>query len=288
VAKIAVIDIGSNSVRLMVMTNGKTLYKRINTTRLGEGLASTGALSPSAILRTSSAVRDFYLEAVGENCGSVFAFATSAVRSALNGGELVSAVRALCPLEVDVISGEKEAEIGLLGAVGDVDGGILDVGGGSSELIYRVNGQIKYSYSLNMGVVRLFDFCGRDEKKLIEKINSAVSEYGDIKITVPVYGIGGSATSLAAVKNKLKVYSPSAVEGTEITAEEAERLGRELLAMSPERIVEEYPSVPYSRAEVLGGGALLISAILIRTGIEKIIVSERDNLEGYAAIRGLI
>lgn len=272
----------------MVMSNGKTLYKRVNTTRLGEGLASSGRLLPAAVLRTAAAVRDFYDEADKAGCVKIAAFATAAVRSASNGDDFVNAVRAVCPIEVDVISGEQEAEIGLIGAAGYSDGGILDVGGASSELTFRKNGVVEYSRSVDVGAVRLFDSCKRNAELLKREIASAVSAYGDVKVAVPVYGVGGTATSLAAVKNKLKEYSPAAVEGTTISADEAEEIGLKLLSSPVEKITEDYPCVPYARAEILGGGALLISGILERTDIDKITVSERDNLEGYAITRGLV
>lgn len=287
-SKIAVIDIGSNSVRLMVMSNGKTLYKRVNTTRLGEGLSASGKLLPAAIARTAAAVKDFYAEADNAGCVKIAAFATAAVRSASNGGEFVKTVGAECPLKVDVISGKAEAEIGLIGAAGYSDGGILDVGGASSELTFRLNGKIGYSHSADIGAVRLFDMCGRDCGLLLKAINSAVRAFGDVKVPVPVYGVGGTATSLAAVKNNLREYSPAVVEGTEISADEAEETGRKLLLTPVKEITEKYPCVPYARAEILGGGALLISAVLRAAGVNKITVSERDNLEGYAITRGLI
>lgn len=287
-SEIAVIDIGSNSVRLMVMSNGKTLYKRINTTRLGEGLVSSGKLLPEAISRTAAAVKNFYDEADKAGCKKIAAFATAAVRSALNGKELVNAVGEVCPVKVDVISGDEEAEIGLIGAVGYADGGVLDVGGASSELTFRVGGKVKYSRSVDIGAVRLFDSCGRNAELILKAVNLAVFAFGDVKVSVPVYGVGGTATSLAAVKNNLKEYSPAAVEGTTITADEAEQIALKLLSMPVKEITEKYPCVPYARAEILGGGALIVSGVLRKAGIDKITVSERDNLEGYAITRGLI
>ena len=111
--KYAVIDIGSNSVRLMFVANGKVLYKRLNTTRLGEGLASSSILKTEAIERTASAVATFYQVAKEEGAKSIYAFATAAVRTAENGGEFIERVKNLCGLIVDVVAGEKEAELGI-------------------------------------------------------------------------------------------------------------------------------------------------------------------------------
>ena len=117
--KTAVIDIGSNSVRLMLVADGKVLYKTLNTTRLGEGIASSPFLKDEAISRTASAVADFFSRAKREGAVDVYAFATAAVRSAENGSAFIDRVKELCELDVEIISGEEEAEIGILGALGE-------------------------------------------------------------------------------------------------------------------------------------------------------------------------
>ena len=126
--KYAVIDIGSNSVRLLLVADGKVLYKRLKTTRLGENLAVSGTLLPKAISRSATAVAEFYHLAKKEGAEDVLAFATASVRFAKNGGDFLLAVKELCPLQVEVISGETEAEIGVLGALGNSDGAVLDIG----------------------------------------------------------------------------------------------------------------------------------------------------------------
>ena len=107
----AVIDIGSNSVRLMFVADGKVLYKTLNTTRLGEGLAVSPYLREEAMARTALAVADFFYRAKDEGAEIVYAFATAAVRSAKNGADFVSLVKEKCGLSVEVVSGETEAEM---------------------------------------------------------------------------------------------------------------------------------------------------------------------------------
>ena len=104
--KTAIIDIGSNSVRLMLTAGGKVLYKTLNTTRLGEGIASSPLLKESAIVRTADAVAEFAARARAEGAEEVRAFATAAVRSAENGADFVARVKARCGLGVEVLSGE--------------------------------------------------------------------------------------------------------------------------------------------------------------------------------------
>jgi exopolyphosphatase/guanosine-5'-triphosphate,3'-diphosphate pyrophosphatase len=142
--KYAVIDIGSNSVRLMTLADGKVLYKTLETTRLGEGIAARPVLNGQAILRTATAVKNFYDRAIGEGADGVYAFATAAVRSAENREAFLDAVKALCPLAVEIVSGEEEAKLGVLGALGVRDGSIVDVGGASTEITVQKDGKIVY------------------------------------------------------------------------------------------------------------------------------------------------
>lgn len=284
--KIAVIDIGSNSVRLMLMADGKALYKTLNTTRLGEGIASSARLKPEAMERTSSAVAEFYARALKEGASSVHAFATAAVRSAENGASFVAEVKELCGLDVEVVSGGEEAEIGILGALGDRDGGIIDVGGASTEVIVRRGGKILYEKSVNIGVVRLKDMCGSDKAALQRAALDAVKEYGKVPYGAPMYAIGGTATTLAAVLLDMKEYEPSRITGTVISGERMRSLADRLSAMSVEEIAA-LPGVPQKRADVLGGGAILLSAVMDGLGFKEIVVSDSDNLEGYARKRGL-
>ena len=158
----AIIDIGSNSVRLMTMADGKVFYKVLITTRLGEGLASSNLLKAESIERTARAVETLQKKAKDEGAKNVYAFATAAVRSAKNCKDFVQRVDELCALKVDVVSGEMEAELGAKGAVGKRDGALIDIGGASTELIVQKAGAIVYKKSIDVGAVRLKDLCGRD------------------------------------------------------------------------------------------------------------------------------
>ncbi len=285
--KIAVIDVGSNSVRLMLVADGNVLYKTVNTTRLGEGIASSPFLKPEAIERTAAAVAEFDARAKREGASAVYAFATAAVRTAKNGVAFVERVRALCGLVVDVISGEEEAEIGILGALGEKDGGIIDVGGASTEIIVRREGKILYKKSVDIGVVRLKDTCGADPEKLQHAAKAAAAKYGEVPGGVPMYAIGGTATTLAAVLSEMREYDPAKITGTLVGRGEmgalAERLGRMNAAE-----IAALPGVPPKRADVLAGGAMLFSVLMDKLGFAGIIVSDRDNLEGYATKHGLL
>lgn len=290
--KIFAIDIGSNSVRLACIADGKTLFKRLETTRLGEGLSKTGKLSEGAIGRTASAVSNFAEFAEKEGADKLYAFATAAVRSAENGAEFTARVKDLCGITVDVISGETEAKCGILGALRGNDGGIIDVGGASTEVTVQRGGKTVYAKSLNVGAVRLFDLAGRDMARLEKVIKEKISEYGDFHLNcrserseeTRMFAIGGTATTLASVKHGLKVYDPAITDGTVLTQNEVKELAEKFLRLSVEE-VRALDGMEPRRADVIGGGCLLLFKIMQKLKIEKITVSESDNLEGYVLLK---
>lgn len=284
--KIAVIDIGSNSVRLLLVADGKILYKTLEITRLGEGLAASGELQPAAIDRSAKAVANFYARAKSDGAERICAFATAAVRSAKNGQAFLSAVRSLCGLEVEVISGEEEAEIGILGALKGEDGGIIDIGGASTEIIVQKSGKILYKKSVDVGVVRLHDLCGRDLEDLTDYCNSAANAFSEVP-RAALHAIGGTATSLASIALRLKEYDSSAVTGYPLTMDALIKATDYLANTPPERVAEE-TCVPQKRAEVLLGGAVWLKQLLQSLNLAEVIVSDADNLEGFAIKKGLL
>ena len=285
--KFAVIDVGSNSVRLMFVADGKVLYKALNTTRLGEGLATSATLKSEAIERSVNAVVDFYDRAKEEGAEEVYAFATAAVRSASNGQAFVDGVRAQRPLQVEVISGEEEAEIGILGALGNSDGGVIDVGGASTEIVVKKLGKMLFKKSVNIGVVRLKDKCGRDKGALVQTAREAAKEYVGFPPETNLYAIGGTATTLAALALELKTYQSEKITGAILTKEKMQEISDKLSQMSVEEIAA-LPCMPKGRADVLLGGAVLLTTLMQELGVQTLTASDRDNLEGYAIKRGLL
>ena len=280
IMKISAIDIGSNSVRLAVFEGGKTLYKRLCTTRLGEGLNKNPTLSPEALERTALAVDGFYRQATEEGAEKIYAFATAAVRTATNGSDFLKRVKELCGLDICVLSGEEEAECGILGALGNSDGGIIDIGGASTEITLRKNGKTVYAKSVNIGAVRLFDSAKRDRAALQSIIDEKVAEYGKVDASsFKMYAIGGTATRLAAVKHNLKEYAPQITHGTQLTLAEVDGLATRLLTEDVEHI--KATTICAQSSEIMGGGTLLLSAIMRKLNIAEVTVSESDNLEGF-------
>lgn len=277
--RFGVIDVGSNSVRLMLSENGCTLKKEVIITRLAEGLEETGRLSENAINRTILAIGTLKRNAERADVSALYAFATAAVRSAKNGGEFVQRTFAEQNVSIEVIDGAAEAQIGLLGALGNRDGGVLDIGGASSELIVSLNGKIVYEYSLNLGAVRLLDLCGQSREALSLLIGERIKEYGSVP-SVPLTAIGGTATSIASIDLKLEPYDPLLVDGHVLTKERLSSLVELLFSLSAEER-KSLKGLQPQRADIIAGGALLLFSIMEYLQLSEITVSERDNLEGF-------
>ena len=285
--KFAVIDVGSNSVRLLFVADGKVLYKALNTTRLGEGLAEKPVLLDTAVLRTANAVAEFALRAKREGAENVYAFATAAVRSAENRQDFLSAVKTLAGIDVEVLSGEEEARLGLLGALGTKDGAVCDVGGASTEIIVKAQGVLRYKKSVDVGVVRIKDKYGRDKTEMEKGLLKSCESFNDCPKIKEIVGIGGTATTIASIVLGLTSYDAEKVTGATITRAEMSALADKLAKLSVSEI-EAFPCMPKGRADVLLGGVVWLALLMDALGIERMRVSDRDNLEGYALQRGFM
>lgn len=277
--KFGVIDIGSNSVRLMISEDGKTLYKLVEITALAEGMGVEKTLKEQAVDRTVSTVSFFVEHAKSEKVDEILIYATAAVRYASNKDYFVKRIKMATGIDLDVISGELEGYIGRLGALSYNDGGIIDVGGASAEITAVKDGTEIYSKSLDIGVVKIKDACGQDKEKALDFITEKIKEYGDIP-KVEYYGIGGTATSIASLMQELEPYDPNKVDGFVIKIEELEKWANKLYSLSLEE-KSQLKGLQPKRAEVISGGALLLYKILKKIGVNCLIVSEKDNLEGY-------
>lgn len=178
-----------------------------------------------------------------------------------------------------MVSGETEAKLGLIGALGGKDGGIIDVGGASTEVTVASGGQVVYAVSADVGAVRLRDACGEERAALETFIAERIAVYGEVP-PFNAYAIGGTATSLAALALELEPYDPARTDGLVLTAADVLRWAEKLLSLSMgERLALK--GMDPRRADVLGGGALLLYRVMRAVGVEQVTVSEKDNMEGY-------
>ena len=277
--KYGVIDIGSNSVRLLLWADGSSIRKSVYTTRLAEGISFQPDLLPQAMERSIEAIEDCILQSKQFGVDKLFAFATAAVRGARNGGEFVQKVYDRLHIQIEVLSGQDEAIAGFYGALQGKDGGIIDIGGASTEITVGKDGKIIYAVSANIGAVRLKDKCGENRNKLLEYIEQEIAVYGNIPIC-PFTVIGGTATSIAALEYEAEPYDPKKIHGKVLTLENIEGWADKLLALSLEDRLQ-LKGMDRRRADILGGGALLLYCILKKIGCNSVFVSENDSMEGY-------
>lgn len=277
--KYGVIDIGSNSVRLMINVDGLTERKDVLTTRLAEKMGTEKVLQDNAIERTASAVSFFVNKAKSEQVDEILIFATAAVRQAVNKQVFIDKVKELTGLNVDVIAGQEEAKLGAFGALNGNDGGIIDVGGASSEVLIIKNGQIVYSKSIDVGAVKIYNECGQDKKKILEYSKNAVLEYEKIPCA-EFFGIGGTATSIASIDLKMTVYDPKKVQGHRLSITQVKNMRDTLLDMSLEE-KRMLTGLQPDRAEIISGGVALVYEIMKLANVSHLFISEMDNLEGY-------
>lgn len=280
--KCAVIDVGSNSVRLLLWNNKKQL-KTILTTRLAENF-SDGNLNIDSINRTFDALFFFFKKAKELSYQDVFIFGTAILRKAKNSDILVQMVKEKTGLDLEIISGDYEAEIGLIGALKNNDGCVIDIGGASTEIIVSKEGKVVYSKSADMGAVTIKER-SKDRKDAISLIEEKMKIYGDFNGKTLV-GIGGTITTLASIKLKLAEYDGDKVDGSFLTFNEVNDL-TDMLFNTPVKEREKIIGLDTNRKEIIPFGAQILLSIMKRLGVEKIIVSDSDNLEGYVFKRGL-
>ena len=280
--KTAVIDIGSNSVRLMIPQKRGVNEKKLNTTRLAENLSLTGFLSDNAMRRSAQAVEEFYDEAKNGGCDKIYVFATEAVRAAKNGKEFTDML-ASRGITVDVIDGETEAEIGYLGAAGNEKSAtVFDIGGASVEIVCGKNGKILRKKSLPLGLVRLNDLLGKNEKDIEKYVSENVPLFGDFGKSPVLIGIGGTATSIGAMLSGETVYSAEKVHGIKVTLNEIVSLRRKIFDdCRGKNLHDVYPVISPLRAEIIPHGVIVTENIMRHLGYEEFTVSETDNMEGY-------
>lgn len=289
----AAIDIGTNSVRLLLY-DASTGDKRklLCTTRIGEGLAASGRISPAGMERTHRAVVDYLSRAMEAGARvPVYCYATSAVREAENGEAFMERLLGLHGLSAEVLSGEEEAEYGFYGAAKGGSGVVMDIGGGSTELTRGEGGRILSSQSIVLGCVSSFErFLHTDPpttKELSALREHAAARAGQLCRQVlcgiqpqAIIGIGGTATQLAMVSLGLKEYDPVAVNGTVITTEQLSHLF-EALASMPMARRRALAGMDPQRADVIVTGAIIALEILLAARCPQLITCDDDGLDGY-------
>jgi exopolyphosphatase/guanosine-5'-triphosphate,3'-diphosphate pyrophosphatase len=284
--RVAAIDIGTNSTRLLVAEYTAAGLKRIETglitTRLGKGMAG-GVLLQETMLSTADAVGLFYQKAINLGVESVVAAATSAVRDASNGTEFLELVKKRTGLAVRVLSGEAEAALSYRGVLSGlhVEPGstvVVDIGGGSTEFIW-MQGERLNLVSVNAGAVRL-TAAGADEAMTGDLLRPTLEEVKRSSFECLV-GVGGTVTTLAAIDQQLAVYDSKRVHGYSLSDISVNRILKMLNSMDIEER-RKVPGLRPERADIIIAGVNIVKSILDSLGLARMIVSECDILYGLA------
>ena len=278
-SSIAIIDIGSNSVRIRISSGGKVFFRETITTQLAKDM-SDSMLSDRSIIRTFDGL-DKLIFSAKEHNAKIYAFATAAVRNSKNGNVFTEEFYKRYSFNIDVISGELESKIGINGAIGGADNGtVIDVGGASSEIAVKQNGKIVYAHSVPIGAVLLTDLCGNDKEKAKNLLGEYINEYKKVPFSGNLYAIGGTATSLSTMIYGDKKYDRELNHGRKVLMDKLAEFTDYLYTASVEELTNNF-AIGEKRALVIHSGAMIILSVMQYLNADCYIVSENDNLEGY-------
>jgi exopolyphosphatase/guanosine-5'-triphosphate,3'-diphosphate pyrophosphatase len=296
IMRVAAVDVGSNTVRLLVAdaVDGalRRLDRRSIVTRLAQGVDRSGRLDPAAVERSLDAV-EVYAAAIGTaGCDRVGVIATSAVRDAANRSEFTEPAGALLGVAPVVLTGPEEAEMSFAGAVTGAIGEppflVIDLGGGSTEFVSGTD-RVEWGVSVDIGSVRLTERMLPNRPAPSTAVEAARRHVAGLfaeQVKLPaeiatVIGVGGTFTSLTAIHLGLEEYDSERVHGTVVPVLGLDILVDELARLDPASTAA-IPSLDPARAPVLLGGAVVAATAIRHVGAIAVTVSERDILDGLA------
>jgi exopolyphosphatase / guanosine-5'-triphosphate,3'-diphosphate pyrophosphatase len=310
VTRVAAIDCGTNSIRLLVADadeNGRLtdVTRLMRIVRLGQGVDANGAFAPEAIERTRVALAEYADIIRDTGATAVRMVATSATRDAVNREDFFAMTRevlgAVIPgAEAEVITGDEEARLSFAGAVGELDAAegpfvVVDLGGGSTEVVLGDDSGVHAAYSTDVGCVRVTERCLHDDPPTAEQVAAArefvADRLAEAFARVPVeqahtwVGVAGTMTTLSAVAQNLPEYDADRVHLSRLSLEQLHEVAHRLVTMTHDERAALGPMHP-GRVDVIGGGAI-VTAVLAdelsrRAGIGELVVSEHDILDGIA------
>jgi exopolyphosphatase/guanosine-5'-triphosphate,3'-diphosphate pyrophosphatase len=293
----AAIDCGTNAIRLLIArVDGDQVtefVREMRTVRLGEGVDTTGEFSAAALDRTFSATREYAALLNNYDVKKIRFIATSASRDVTNRDAFSTGIKEILGVEPEVISGNEEAELSYRGALSglEIKGSVLvaDIGGGSTEFVTALADGSLISHSVNIGCVRLTERHLHSDPPTQLEIGSTISDIDNqieiIKQNVPIntgttfIGLAGSVTTIAAMAMGLSEYNAEKIHGTLLEIEQVEAVTGELLTLTHKQRADLGFMHP-GRADVIGGGALVLRESMRILGFDKVLVSEKDLLDG--------
>lgn len=297
VDSVATIDIGTNSMLLLVARLGEggrliPLVDRATVTGLGRGVDTRGELSPEGIEAGIRTLRDYVEQARATGVSAIRAVGTSALRDARNAASFLEPAGGILGTPVEVITGDREAALTFLGSLeglelpeGDIS--IVDLGGGSTEIVRGRGRTVGQATSLDVGSVRLFERYLRDDPPTSEQVAQAREDIrrtlaaSPVRPGAPLVGIAGTVTTVASVIREIDPYDPDRVHGLHVSTDEIARLTETLLGM-PIEDRKALPGLDPARADVIAAGSLLLLEIAEAAGATEVIVSNGGVRVGLA------
>lgn len=275
---LGIIDIGSNSVRLMIAAaeecSVRAISKTLCTTRLAKGIDQTRCLSEDRVADTVAAIARYKAQTDAHGI-PVIAYATSAVRDAENRDAFVARVKAQTGVSVRVLSGEQEGSFAFSAVTGG-EGTVFDIGGGSFQIVTR-----ERSVSFPCGCVRAKEQCDVPQPSVLrDRLFAWIDAHAEMPGSVPppVYGVGGTITTISALITGMTAYDPTRLKP--IALSELLSL-TEVLCAIPEPTRMEHPLL-LRRGDVILQGATILRYMMERTHTDCVIPSDRDGMEGIA------
>ena len=308
--RVAAIDCGTNSIRLLVAdvpAEGAhtDLLRRMEVVRLGQGVDATGRLAPEAIERTRKVLAEYATAARDLGAGAVRMVATSATRDAANRADFEDMVLDTLGQAPDVVPGREEAELSFLGATASLGGAaaahgaqpprppflVVDIGGGSTEFVLGDADGVRAAHSVDIGCVRLTERHLHGDPPTSDEIQRAEADIraalAEVVERVPVAGAGslvgvaGSVTTVAALALQLPAYDPDAIHGSRIGVGAVRSVTAGLLTATRARRAA-LPVMHPGRVDVIGAGSLVLRVIMDAFAVDEVVVSEHDILDGIA------
>ncbi len=296
--RVAGIDCGTNSIRLLITDGGLDVVREMRIVRLGQDVDRTGRLAPEAIERTRVALAAYVEQIRAHDVQAVRMVATSATRDATNRADFVAMVTGLLGIAPEVITGEEEAALSFDGAVRSlpgITGSVLvaDIGGGSSELVVGslADGVIG-ARSLDVGCVRMTERHLLDDPPSPAQIAAVEHDvraaFTQAREFVPVeqaksfIGVAGTVTTVVALALGLSSYQADVIHGSSATYAQVDEVTERLVVMSSAQRAT-LPVMHPGRADVIAGGALVLRTLMTEAGATSVTASEHDILDGIAA-----
>jgi exopolyphosphatase/guanosine-5'-triphosphate,3'-diphosphate pyrophosphatase len=296
--RLAAVDIGTNSVRLLVASVAgdgsiETLERRMHITRLGQGVDATRRLAPEAIERTLAVLREYRDVIADIGAERVRATATSAARDATNRDDFFGSAREVLNVEPELLPGEEEAALSFRGATQHLDEPgpylVVDIGGGSTEFVVGTS-EPSGLVSVDIGCVRITEQFLHSDPPVPEELSQAVSvvrdHLADVGRALPgitdvatVIGLAGTITTIAAIELGLPVYDAELIHHFRLSREAVEDVFR-TLATEPAAQRRHNPGLDPDRVDVIVGGTVVLASVMRAFEVKEMLVSEADILDG--------